>query len=83
MVSLDKEILTRESEWIVGRKGKGEPVVSYWVLGTVKVASRSGKHSKRKTPLGYHAYDHSISIMHVCPLEALNMNIDYFVSAET
>jgi len=23
MVSLDKEILTRESEWIVGRKGKG------------------------------------------------------------
>jgi len=29
---------------------------SYWVLVTVKVASRSGKHSKRKAPLGYHTY---------------------------
>jgi len=60
----------------------GEPVVSYWVLRTVKVASRSGKNSKRKTPRGYHAYDHSISVTHVCLLEVLNMNINYFVSAE-
>ena len=79
---MDKEILTRESEWIGGRKGKGEPVVSYWVLGTVKVASSSGKHSKRKTPLGYLSYDHSISVTHVCLLEVLNMNINYFVTTE-
>ena len=47
------------------------------------MASRSGKHSKRKTPLGYHVYDHSISVTHVCLLEVLNMNINYFVTTET
>ena len=47
-----------ESEWISGGKGIWENqwcgyeelhgLGSHWVLRTVKVASRSGKHSKKK-----------------------------------